>query len=82
MIRTLLICLFTCLILLNLYWLALGVIIYYSIKFNVGIELLVLGVLLDGYYGAFYHWPMFTLVALFLWYGSIKIKAKLLLYTE
>ncbi|MCA9367381.1 hypothetical protein KC887_03930 [Candidatus Kaiserbacteria bacterium] len=44
-------------------WLAIGVTLLFSIRYQTH-ALLLIGLLLDGYFGAFYHVPVFSLLAL------------------
>lgn len=64
-----------------LYFLAIALAIWYMFRFA-GYELIVLAVLLDGYFGAFYAIPYISLVTVFLVFIIELLKPFLLMYTE
>jgi hypothetical protein len=45
-----------------------------------GYEIVLLGVLIDGYYGAFYHVPVFTFLTLGVWIIGHGLRKLLLVY--
>ena len=47
-----------------------------------GFELVVLAMLLDGYYNAFASWPLLTIVSFLAWSLLIILRQRLLLYTQ
>ncbi len=47
-----------------------------------GFELVFVGILVDGYYQAFYTWPFLTILLIVLVMVVNFLKPKLLLYTE
>jgi hypothetical protein len=63
------------------YLVAVGLFIWYLFKYS-GYELVILGMLLDGYYGAFYAIPFLTLGTFLTWILVGAAKQRLLLYTE
>lgn len=63
-----------------LYWGAFILAIWYIFRFS-GYELIVLAVLVDGYFGAFYNVPVITIVTTVLVFTIDFLKPTLLLYT-
>lgn len=63
----------------GLLWLALGLMIYYLYHFR-GYELILVGILVDGYYQYFYGWPIFSLSSLIIVILVDMIKPLLLIY--
>lgn len=47
-----------------------------------GFELVVLAMLLDGYYNAFASWPLLTIATFLAWSLLIVLRQRLLLYTQ
>lgn len=66
-------------ILTQSYYLAGALYIGYLAWYS-GYEIVVLAILIDGYYGSFYSFPVFTLVTFLVWTLVTYLK-KLLLYT-
>ena len=54
--------------------------LFYIVRYD-GYEIVLLGVLVDGYYGAFYNVPVFTFLTLSVWVLANGIKKMLLMYT-
>ncbi|MCB9810865.1 MAG: hypothetical protein H6779_00810 [Candidatus Nomurabacteria bacterium] len=55
--------------------------VWYMFKFG-GYELVFVAVLLDGYFGAFYHLPLITICSLALVLFIDLLKPRLLMYTS
>ncbi len=47
-----------------------------------GYELVLVAVLLDGYYGAFSHIPVLTISTFLAWSAVLVLRTRLLLYTQ
>ncbi len=47
-----------------------------------GFELVVLALVLDGYYNAFMSWPLLTIATFLAWSVMIILRQRLLLYTQ
>ncbi len=58
-----------------------GLFIFY-LAFYTGYELVIVALLIDGYYGAFYSFPWLTVVVFWLFIIVTVTKEKLLLYTQ
>lgn len=65
----------------QLYILAVPLSIWYIIQYG-GYELIVVAVLVDGYYQAFYSFPKLTIIILISVLLMNFVKPKLLMYTE
>jgi len=65
----------------QLYFIFAGLFVFYLVRYE-SLELVVLAILLDAYYGAFYSLPLLSLVTLLVWISSLFIKQRLLMYTE
>ncbi len=64
----------------QIFFLAVPLCLYYLAK-NDGYELILIAILVDGYYQAFYHTPFLSILAVFL-VGLVNlIKPQLLMYT-
>lgn len=64
-------------------WLVVAGIIFVGyLFFYTGYELVVVALLLDGYYGAFSGIPYLTLSAFGAWSGVLLLRQQLLLYTQ
>ncbi|MEZ4195616.1 MAG: hypothetical protein R3B53_04495 [Candidatus Paceibacterota bacterium] len=55
--------------------------LFYLVLYS-GYEIVVAGILIDGYYGAFVTLPLFTIVSFVCWILANSIKRLLLLYTN
>ncbi len=65
----------------NHLWLAAGVALVFSFRISAA-WLIPLAIFMDGYFGAFYHVPLFSIIAC-LWYGiSELIKPQLIVQYE
>lgn len=62
-------------------WLSGLLFVWYLFKYA-GFELVILAILLDGYYGAFYHFPRLTIIVFSLFFFTTITKERLLLYTQ
>lgn len=58
-----------------------GLFIFY-LGYYTGYELVLVALLIDGYYGAFYSFPWLTVVVFWLFITVTVTKEKLLLYTQ
>jgi len=65
----------------QIFWFALVVTIWYVFRYS-GYELIVLAILIDGYYGAFYSVPLLSIATLMFVFSINIIKPSLLMYTE
>lgn len=63
----------------SLFWLAIGLVIFYLYHFR-GYELILIGILIDGYYHYFYEWPVVSLTLLGIVILADLIKPHLLMY--
>ncbi len=63
----------------GLYLPALGLVMFYLYYFQ-GYELVLIGILIDGYYQSFYEWPVFSLSLLGVVILADLIKPYLLMY--
>ncbi len=63
------------------YLVAMFLFLWYLLVYT-GYELVILAILLDGYYGAFYAVPVLTLVTFLVWIATLTTKRMLLLYTD
>lgn len=63
------------------FWLAGFCTFVYLSRFS-SFEIVIVGMLLDGYFGAFEVVPMFTIFCFLTWVLAEIIKGKLLMYTE
>lgn len=65
----------------SFYWLTIPLVLWYSYLFY-GYELIILAILVDGYFGAFYEIPFFSITALCLVFIVNTVKTSLLMYTD
>ncbi len=63
-----------------MYFVASAIFVFYLVRYE-SRELVLLAILIDAYYGAFYHIPWLSLGMLFIWIISLFIKRRLLMYT-
>lgn len=77
--RLLILLLITWLMVAGLHLVAFGLVIFYLFHFR-GYELVIIGILIDGYYFYFYDWPVFSLALLSIVILADLIKPYLLMY--
>lgn len=81
MFRFFIFVLITILMLTPFFWLAIPLAVIYTFYFT-GYELMILAIMLDGYFGAFYTLPLISIFTIFLVYLMSLLKPLLLMYTE
>lgn len=64
-----------------LFWLAGIISIWYMFCFT-GFELIILAILIDGYFGAFYNIPIISILAIIMVFSIDLLKPTLLMYTS
>ncbi len=81
MLRIFLFILITSLMLTPLFWLAGIISVWYMFRFT-GFELIILAILIDGYFGAFYSVPVISILAIIMVFSIDLLKPTLLMYTS
>jgi hypothetical protein len=81
MLRLLSLIIITTLIITPLYILAIPLGVWYMFRFT-GYELIVMAVLVDGYFGAFYTLPIISISTITLVFLVDLLKPSLLMYTK
>lgn len=81
LLRFILVIILTWLVIAELYILAVPLFLAY-VFFYTGYELVLLAVLIDGYYFAFYYWPRLTLLTFGVVLAVTFIKPRLFMYTN
>lgn len=81
LLRFILVIILTWLVIAELYILAIPLFLAY-VFFYTGFELVLLAVLIDGYYFAFYDWPRVTLFTFAVVLAMAFIKPRLFMYTN
>lgn len=69
------------LMLTSFFWLAGIISVWYMFRFT-GFELIVLAILIDGYFGAFYNIPMISILTIIMVFSIDLLKPTLLMYTS
>ena len=64
-----------------LFWLAGIISVWYMFRFT-GFELIILAILIDGYFGAFYSVPVISILAIIMVFSIDLLKPTLLMYTS
>ena len=65
----------------SFFWLAGIISVWYMFRFT-GFELIVLAILIDGYFGAFYNIPMISILTIIMVFSIDLLKPTLLMYTS
>ncbi len=63
------------------FWLAGIISVWYMFRFT-GFELIVLAILIDGYFGAFYNIPIISISTIIMVFSIDLLKPTLLMYTS
>lgn len=63
------------------FWLAGIISVWYMFRFT-GFELIVLAILIDGYFGAFYNIPIISILTIIMVFSIDLLKPTLLMYTS
>ncbi len=69
------------LMLTSFFWLAGIISVWYMFRFT-GFELIVLAILIDGYFGAFYNIPIISILTIIMVFSIDLLKPTLLMYTS
>ncbi len=81
MLRLVTFVLIAILIITPLYWLVLPIALWYMFRYT-GYELIVLAILVDGYFGAFDSLPLISFITIILVFLIDLLKPSLLMYTK
>jgi hypothetical protein len=81
MLRFLLFIIIALLIITPLFWFVLPLVFWYTFLFT-GYELIILAILVDGYFGAFYSVPIISIMAISIVFLMDLLKPSLLMYTK
>ncbi len=81
MLRISLFILIALLMLTPFFWLAGLIAVWYMFCFT-GFELIILAILIDGYFGAFYNVPIISILTIIMVFSIDLLKPTLLMYTS
>jgi hypothetical protein len=67
---------------LNQWYILAGLAFFGYLFRYAGYEIVALALLIDGYYGAFLEIPLLSLTVFCIWFATILLRERLLLYTQ